>query len=72
MDQNIYLDASKTKCVDYPNVKEINRELTNKVIEAFKSEAFGDDVTECVKKIEKEIQERYRSLKMRLVKQYEN
>ena len=72
MDQNIYLDANKTKCVDYPKVNEINRDLTNKVIEKFKSEAFGDDVTECVKKIEKEIQERYKSLKMRLAKQYEN
>lgn len=34
--------------------------------------AFGDDTQECIAKIEKEITDRYKSLKVRLTKTYEN
>ena len=72
MEASVYLDQSKTKCVDYWKVKSINKAVTAKVIDTFKAEAFGDDVSECVKKIEKDITDRYKALKSRLMKQYEN
>ena len=41
------------------------------MIEKFKEQAFGDGLEECILKIEKEIAEKYNSLKNKFIIQYE-
>ena len=68
MDELVYLDQKKTKCVDRGELKKIHKQTLTDVLDRFKEEAFGDNHTECIIKIENEISEKYKSIKQRLTK----
>ena len=72
MEDKVYLNAKKTQCVDYCQLKTIHKMIMNAVIDRFKEEAFGENHQECLNKIENEITEKYKALKSKLLKHYEN
>ena len=71
MESSIYIDDKKTKCIDYSKLKKLNKETLTNVLDEFKQKAFGDINAESIQKIENDIQEKYKYIKQKLIKQYE-
>ena len=71
MESRIYIDDKKTKCIDYSKLKKLNKETLTNVLDEFKQKAFGDINAESILKIENDIQEKYKYIKQKLIKQYE-
>ena len=42
MENSIYIDDKKTKCIDYTKLKKLNKETLTKVLDEFKQKAFGE------------------------------
>ena len=59
MNDRTYLDAKKQKSIEYHDLKLLNKTVTTEVLADFRQQAFGEDIEECVAKIEKDISEKY-------------
>ena len=59
MNERSFLDAKKQKCIEYQDLKILNKTVTAEVLAEFRLQAFGDDIEECISKIEKDIGEKY-------------
>lgn len=71
MTQKIYdpsqTSTPKTPTVDYDGLKKAHKEALNDAIETFKTKAFGDQVQDCIQKIEKEVMDRYKVIKTKFL-----
>jgi UDP-N-acetylglucosamine transferase subunit ALG13 len=70
MDQAIYSDESKKECIEYAKLKELNHDVTNRVIETFKQTAIGDNLKENEAKIMLEISQKYQRIKTQFEREY--
>lgn len=71
MNQRSFLDDKMQKCIEYQDLKTLNKTVTAEVLTDFRSQAFGDDIEDCVSKIEKEIGAKYLQIKKKFIRQYE-
>ena len=59
------------KADDYKQMKELHKSLSESVKKKFQSEAFGDGLEECLKKIDQEIGSLFERLKIKMTKNIE-
>jgi len=72
MDGKIYVDEKKIKCIDYTQLKKLHKSTISSVLDEFKTKAFGDIHAESIQKIENDILEKYKYIKQKIYKQYDN
>lgn len=59
------------KADDYKKMKELHKSLSESVKKKFQTEAFGDGLEECLKKIDQEIGVLFERLKIKMTKNIE-
>lgn len=71
MDKGMYKDADRKECIEYRQLKQLNKQVTQSVTQTFKQSAFGELIEAAQAKIEKEIEEKWQAIKARFARDYQ-
>ena len=67
MKKKVFLNASKTECIDYPKFKESHKSIKEESLGHFKEKAVGDGLQDFQSKILDEIQKKYILMKEKCI-----